>query len=254
MNNEIKIFENKEFGKIRVQKINNEPWFVAKDVCEALALTNTTMVINRLDEDEVTKLNLGRQGETNFVNEYGLYNLILASRKKEAKEFKRWVTHEVLPSIRKHGTYMAEGVIEEVLSNPDTIIKLATSLKEERIQKMKLEQIIKENRPKVLFADSVEASETSMLVGELARIMKQNGYDIGQNRLFEWLRANKYLISRKGTDYNTPTQKSMNLGLFETKLTTCSNSNGRIRTNKTPKVTGKGQIYFINKIKEVKQV
>lgn len=223
MNNEIKIFENKEFGKIRVQKINNEPWFVAKDVCEALALTNTTMVINRLDEDEVTKLNLGRQGETNFVNEYGLYNLILASRKKEAKEFKRWVTHEVLPSIRKHGTYMAEGVIEEVLSNPDTIIKLATSLKEERIQKMKLEQIIKENRPKVLFADSVEASETSMLVGELARIMKQNGYDIGQNRLFEWLRANKYLISRKGTDYNTPTQKSMNLGLFETKLTTCSN-------------------------------
>lgn len=248
--NDLKIFENNQFGKVRVQVINNEPWFAAKDVCEALALTNTTMVINRLDEDEVTKLNLGSlSGETNFINESGLYSLVLASRKQEAKQFKRWITHEVIPTIRKHGAYLTEDKIEEVLLNPDTIIRLAMDLKEEKKKRLKLQETIEMNKTKVLFADSVETSKTSILVGELAKILKQNGYDIGQNRLFEWLRNNNYLISRKGTDYNMPTQKSMNLELFEIKETSITHADGHITVSKTPKVTGKGQIYFINKIK-----
>lgn len=250
MNNELKIFENNQFGKVRVRVINNEPWFVAKDVCEALALTNTTMAINRLDEDEVTKLNLGSlSGETNFINESGLYSLVLASRKHEAKQFKRWITHDVIPTIRKHGAYLTEDKIEEVLLNPDTIIKLAMDLKEEKKKRLQLQETVEVNKPKVLFADSVETSKTSILVGELAKIMKQNGCEIGQNRLFQWLRKNNYLISRKGTDYNMPTQKSMNLGLFEIKETSITHADGHVTVNKTPKVTGKGQIYFVNKIK-----
>lgn len=205
MNNEIKIFENKEFGKVRVQEINNNIFFVAKDVCEALDIKNTTQAIQRLDEDERTMLNIGRQGSTNLVNEYGLYNLVLASRKPEAKEFKRWITHDIIPSIRKHGAYMTSEKIEEVLSNPDTIIKLAMDLKEERKQRLQLQETIEVNKPKVLFAESVETSKTSILVGELAKILRQNGHEIGQNRLYDWLRNNNYLISRKGTDYNMPT-------------------------------------------------
>lgn len=251
MNNEIKIFENKEFGKVRVQEINNNIFFVAKDVCEALDIKNTTQAIQRLDEDERTMLNIGRQGSTNLVNEYGLYNLVLASRKPEAKEFKRWITHDIIPSIRKHGAYMTSEKIEEVLSNPDTIIKLAMDLKEERKQRLQLQETIEVNKPKVLFAESVETSKTSILVGELAKILRQNGHEIGQNRLYDWLRNNNYLISRKGTDYNMPTQKSMNLGLFEIKETSITHADGHISVNKTPKVTGKGQIYFINKFREL---
>lgn len=249
--NELKIFENNQFGKVRVQVINNEPWFVAKDVCDALDIKNSRQALTRLEEDEKADviLNDGSQNRNmSIVNEYGLYNLVLASRKREAKQFKRWITHEIIPTIRKHGAYLTEDKIEEVLLNPDTIIKLAMDLKEEKKKRLQLQETIEENKPKVLFANSVETSKTSILVGELAKIMKQNGHEIGQNRLFEWLRNNNYLISRKGTDYNMPTQKSMNLGLFEIKETSITHADGHITVNKTPKVTGKGQIYFMNKI------
>lgn len=249
--NELKIFENNQFGKVRVQVINNEPWFVAKDVCDALDIKNSRQALTRLEEDEKADviLNDGSQNRNmSIVNEYGLYNLVLASRKQEAKQFKRWITHEVIPTIRKHGAYLTEDKIEEVLLNPDTIIKLAMNLKQEKKRRLQLQETIEKNKPKVLFANSVETSKTSILVGELAKIMKQNGHEIGQNRLFEWLRNNNYLISRKGTDYNMPTQKSMNLGLFEIKETSITHADGHITVNKTPKITGKGQIYFMNKI------
>src|SRR5690606_41025388 len=196
---------------------------------------------------ERARFNLGRQGETNVVNEYGLYSLVLGSRKPEAKEFKRWITHEVIPSIRKHGAYMTPETIEKVLSDPDTIIQLATTLKEERAKRMQAEALIEKQRPKVLFANAVETSENSILVGELSKILRQNGIDIGQNRLFRWLRENGYLCKQRGENYNLPTQYAMDLGLFEIKKRTINNPDGSVRVTRTPKDTGKGQIYFINK-------
>ncbi|MCY9510669.1 phage antirepressor KilAC domain-containing protein, partial [Paenibacillus larvae] len=164
----------------------------------------------------------------------------------EAKQFKRWVTHEVLPSIRKTGMYATD----ELLDNPDLLILAATKLKEEREARRQLENQVKSDRPKVLFADSVTASPTSILVGELAKMLKQNGFDIGEKRLFEWMRKQGYLIKRKGTDRNIPTQRAMEMGLFEIKETAVTHSDGHVTINKTFKVTGKGQVYFINKFKE----
>lgn len=239
--NEIKIFENKEFGKIRVQEVNNEIWFIAKDVCEALDIKNTTQAIQRLDTDERTMLNIGRQGSTNLINEYGLYNLVLASRKTEAKEFKRWITHEVIPSIRKNGGYIQN---QEKLSDDELMAKALLVAKNKIAEK---DRIIEEQKPKVLFADSVSASKKSILVREMAKYLRQNGIDVGEKRLFDILRKKGYLVSKHGDDYNTPTQKSMDLGLFELKKTVILHSNGYETTSKTSKITGKGQIYFINK-------
>ena len=243
MNNELKIFENEEFGRIRSLIVNNEPYFVAKDICDILEIKNTTQAIQRLDEDERTMFNIGRQGITNFVNEYGLYNLILASRKQEAKDFKRWITHEVIPSIRKHGTYMTESHIEEIILNPDTVIKLAQELKAEREEKKKLAEKIEFDKPKVTFANSVVASQSSILIRELAKLLKQNHIDIGQNRLYEYLRENGYII--KGS--TEPTQKAMNLELFEVEESTYYVRN-LPKVSFTTRVTPKGQIYFINKL------
>ena len=243
---ELKVFENREFGEVRTVEINGEPWFVANDICYALDLTNTTMAMSRLDEDERTKFNLGRQGEANVVNEFGLYNLVLASRKPEAKQFKRWITHDVIPTIRKHGAYMTDGIIERTLQDPDYLIQLATTLKEERAKRQLAEAENHKNKPMVLFAESVQASDNSCLIGELAKIISQNGVSIGQNRLFEWLRENGYLI-KGGERRNQPTQYSMELGLMEIKKRTIDNPDGSIRVTVTTKVTGKGQIYFINK-------
>ena len=159
-----------------------------------------------------------------------------------------WVW-DVVESIRKHGAYMTPEKIEEVLLNPDTIIQLATTLKEEQQKRIQAERQLEEQKPKVIFADAVSTSRTSILVGELAKIMRQNGIDTGQNRLFQWLRDNGYLIKRKGTDYNMPTQYSMDLGLFEVKETVITHTDGHTSISKTPKVTGKGQIYFINKFR-----
>jgi anti-repressor protein len=180
------------------------------------------------------------------VNESGLYNVILRSDKPEAKPFRKWVTSKVLPSIRKHGAYMTPQKIEEVLLNPDTIIKLATELKAEQEKRVALESKVEQDKPLVAFANSVSVAKTSILVGELAKLLKQNGVDMGQNRLFAWMRENGYLISRKGTDYNMPTQRSMEMELFEIKESTISHGDGHTSISKTPKVTGKGQIYFIN--------
>lgn len=238
---DLQIFKNHTFGNVRVIEQGGEPWFVAKDVCDCLEIKNTTDALKRLDDDERARFNLGRQGETNIVNEYGLYSLVLSSRKPEAKEFKRWITHEVIPSIRKYGSFN--------MAIPRTLPDALTAYANEIEAHQKTQALLEAQRPKVLFADSVAASHTSILVGELAKILHQNGVkDMGQNRLFAWLRDNGYLISRKGTDYNMPTQRSMDLGLFQIKETSIPHADGHISVSKTPKVTGKGQQYFINKL------
>lgn len=236
--------------EVRTIQKDGEPWWVLKDVCEILGISHVKDTVNRLEEDEVGQTEvidrLGRIQTTNIINESGLYNVILRSDKPEAKPFRKWVTSEVLPSIRKHGGYLTPQKIEEVLLNPDTIIRLATDLKAEQEKVKALEVKVEMDKPLVAFANSVSVSETSILVGELAKLLKQNGIDMGQNRLFDWMRKNGYLISRKGTDYNMPTQRSMDMKLFEIKETTISHADGHTSINKTPKVTGKGQIYFIN--------
>ena len=207
---------------------------------------------NRLDKFSAV-INLitpqGTRQETTVYKHKGIYEICRFSRQPKADAFMDWVW-DVVETIRKHGAYMTPEVIEKTLTNPDFIIHLATKLKEEQEARLEAEKQIEQQKPKVLFADAVTTSETSILVGELAKILKQNGIDTGQNRLFDWLRDNGYLIKRKGSDYNMPTQRSMDLGLFEIKETTITHSDGRISISKTPKVTGKGQLYFINKFRE----
>ena len=249
--NQLQVFNNTEFGQVRSMVINGSPWFVAKDVCECLDINNSRQALARLDSDEKNSviLNDGTPGnpEKGIVNEYGLYSLVLSSRKPSAKAFKRWITHEVIPAIRKHGAYMTGETLEQALTSPDFLIRLATELKTEQEARRLAEAQIEANKPKVLFADSVAASHGSILVGELAKLLNQNGIDIGQNRLFNWLRENGYLICRKGTDYNMPTQRSMEMQLFSIKETAITHSDGHVSISKTVKVTGKGQLYFVNK-------
>lgn len=184
--------------------------------------------------------------KTDFIPENIFYRLAMKAKNETAEKFQAKVADEIIPSIRKHGGYLTPQKIEEVLLNPDTIIRLATDLKAEQEKVKALEVKVEMDKPLVAFANSVSVSETSILVGELAKLLKQNGVDMGQNRLFDWMRKNGYLISRKGTDYNMPTQRSMDMKLFEIKETTISHADGHTSINKTPKVTGKGQIYFIN--------
>lgn len=247
---DLQIFENEQFGQVRTLEINSEPWFVGKDVGEILGYSNTPKAIrDHVDEEDKTVNDLFTVNGTKgvLINESGLYSLILSSKLPKAKEFKHWVTSEVLPSIRRHGAYMTADTIDKVLQDPDFGIRLLSELKSEREKRQHLEAEAEKNQPKVLFADSVSASHTSILIGELAKLLKQNGVDTGQKRLFEWLRNNGYLIKRKGTDRNMPTQKSMEMGLFEVKETVISHSDGHTSVSKTTKVTGKGQVYFINK-------
>lgn len=246
MTQNIETFNSPEFGTLRTLMAGDEPWFVARDVCDALDLSNTTVAIQSLDDDERAKFNLGRQGEANLVSEAGFYKLVMRSRKPEAKAFQRWVTHEVLPSIRKRGGYLTPEKVEEALLNPDTIIRLATDLKEERARRAELERENAEMAPKALFADAVASSDTSILIGELAKLLRQNGVSIGQNRLFEWMRENGFLM-KAGSSRNMPTQRAMEMGLFEVKERTIANPDGSVRITKTPKVTGKGQSYFVNR-------
>lgn len=249
--NQLQVFNNQEFGQVRTMTIDGSPWFVAKDVCECLDINNSRQALARLDSDEKNSviLNDGTPGnpEKGIVNEYGLYSLVLSSRKPSAKAFKRWITHEVIPAIRKHGAYMTGETLEQALTSPDFLIRLATELKTEQEARKMAEAQIEADKPKVLFADSVAASHGSILVGELAKLLNQNGIDIGQNRLFNWLRENGYLICRKGTDYNMPTQRSMEMQLFNIKETAITHSDGHVSISKTVKVTGKGQVYFVNK-------
>lgn len=248
---EIKIFQNQEFGQVRTLDINGEPYFAGKDIAEILGYTNPQKAIrDHIDEEDKTLNESFTVNGTRgiLINESGLYSLILGSKLPTAKQFKRWVTCEVLPSIRKRGAYMTDNKLEEVLMNPDLLIRLAQELKDERALRNRMQDKIENDKPKVLFANAVSASKNSILVGELAKLLKQNGVELGQQRLFSWLRTNGYLIKRKGTDWNMPTQKSMELGLFEIKEHTHIDGNGCNVTTKTPKVTGKGQQYFINKL------
>ncbi len=255
--NDVKIFENAEFGSIRVTELNGEPWFVGKDVADALGYSNSRKaIIDHVDEEDkgVTKCDtLGGSQELTVINESGIYSLVLSSKLPTAKKFKRWVTSEVLPLIRKHGAYMTPEKLEEALLDPDILIRLATDLKQEREQRIAAQAKIETDKPKVLFADAVCTSQTSILVGDLAKLLKQNGINMGQNRLFAYLRDNGYLM-KQGSSKNMPTQKSMELGLFEVKESSITNPDGSIRITRTTKVTGKGQVYFINKLNTVEMV
>lgn len=247
---EIQVFTNSQFGKIRAIDIDGEIGFFGSDLCNILG-TDTRDLKSILDSDQfvnVDTIHIGNHGGKKplIVNESGFYSVVLKSRKPQAKPFQKWVTGEVLPSIRKHGGYLTPQKIEEVLTDPDTIIQLATTLKEEQARRKALEAENQVMQPKALFADAVAASHTSILVGELAKLLKQNGVEIGQNRLFRWLRENGYLM-KAGSSYNMPTQRSMEQELFEVKETSITHSDGHITVQKTPKVTGKGQQYFINR-------
>ena len=241
---ELQIFKNEQFGEIRTTVQNGEPWFVAADVCKALDIENNRKATNRLDDDEkgVTLSDtLGGKQKLTIVNEAGLYSLVLGSRKPEAKAFKRWITHEVLPSIRKTGGYITgqEGLSDtELLEKAVLVAQRRIAERDKQIERMK---------PAQIFADAVCASEQSILVGDLAKLLRQNGIDIGQKRLFEWLRSRSYLIKRKGSDWNMPTQRSMDMELFEIKETAITHSDGHVTISRTVKVTGKGQKYFINR-------
>ncbi len=243
---EVQIFQNQQFGSVRTVVLNKEPWFVVADVCSVLDLSNPTIAVSRLDEDERAKFNLGRQGDATIVNEPGLYTLVLGSRKPEAKAFKRWITHEIIPTIRKHGMYATPEMAERMLNDPDVMIRVLQELKTEREQRKTLEQKVEQDKPKVLFSDAVSTAHNSILIGDLAKLIRQNGVEVGQKRLFEMLRQDGYLISR-GASRNMPSQRSMEMGLMEIKESTVASPDGHIRVTKTTKITGKGQVYFINR-------
>ena len=242
--NELQVFKNQEFGSVRTLTLNDEPWFVGKDVAEALGYSKArnaiaTHIDSEDKKDAPIQGTLGGVQEMTVINESGLYSLVLSSKLPSAKKFKRWVTSEVLPALRKTGQYQVKELSgQELMAKALIEAQSVLAAKDKQIEEMK---------PKVVFADAVATSHTSILVGELAKILKQNGIDMGQKRLFAWLRENGFLIKRKGTDYNMPTQKAMDLGLFEIKEGSYVNGSGVNITTKTPKVTGKGQQYFINK-------
>lgn len=245
--NDLQIFNNEEFGEIRTVVVNDEPMFCLIDICKALEMSNPTMVAQRLDDDERTKLDLGRAGDTNFITESGLYAVILRSDKPNAKKFRKWVTSEVLPSIRKNGGYIAG---QETLSDEELLSK-ALMVAQRKIDEKNNIIAMQDSRiqgmiPKEIFADAVSASHTSILVGDLAKLICQNGVQIGQKRLFEWLRENNFLI-KSGSSRNMPQQRYVEQGLFEVKESNIQNPDGSVRITKTTKVTGKGQVYFVNK-------
>ncbi|TCZ76071.1 phage antirepressor Ant [Paenibacillus albiflavus] len=246
--NQLQVFN---FGSAEFRTIQKEgiPWFVLGEVCKVLEIGNPSQVKTRLEDgvitNEVIPDALGRSQMTTLINEDGLYDVILESRKPEAKAFRKWVTSEVLPSIRKNGMYATD----ELLDNPDLLIEVATKLKEERQARIAAETKIELDKPKVVFAEALEVSQSAILVGQLAKLIRQNGIDIGQNRLFQLLREQGYLLN-KGEQYNMPSQRSMEQGLFEIKTTTLNNPDGSVRVTRTTKVTGKGQIYFVNKFKK----
>ena len=241
---ELQVFNHPQFGTVRAVEIQGEPWLVGKDVAESLGYTATEKAIRtHVDGDDkgVTEMDTpGGKQKVVIINESGLYSLVFGSKLPEAKKFKHWVTSEVLPSIRRDGGYMhtsPDMTDEEIMARAVLLGQKKIEEQAKRIQEM---------RPKEIFADRVSASESSILVGDLAKLLKQNGVDMGQKRLFRWLRDKGYLI-KYGVSYNLPTQRSMELGLFEIKETTITHSDGHISISKTVKVTGKGQVYFVNK-------
>ena len=249
--NNLQIFDSPDFGQIRTIQQNGEPWFVGKDVADILGYQNGSRDVNRhVDEDDRQNYQNGtfesNRGLT-IINESGLYSLILSSKMPKAKEFKRWVTSEVIPAIRKTGGYIAgsENMTDaEIMAKAVLVAQSTIRQRDQRIKELESDVAAK---PKVLFADAVSASDSTILIGDLAKILKQNGHPIGQKRLFNWMREQGYLIKRAGADYNSPTQRAMEMGLFKIKETAISHSDGHVSVSKTTKVTGKGQQYFINK-------
>lgn len=250
--NELQIFNNPEFGEIRTLEEEGKVLFCASDVAKALGYIRPNDAIASHCRSTVKRRIPHPQSyektiEMSFIPESDVYRLSFGSKLPTAERLTDWIVEEVIPTIRKHGAYMTPEVIERTLTDPDYIIQLATTLKEERQKRRVLEAKAEENRPKVLFADSVAASNTSILVGELAKLLRQNGVDIGGTRLFRWMRENGYLIRRSGSDYNMPTQRSMEMGLFTIKETAITHADGTVTVSKTVKVTPKAQIYFVNK-------
>ncbi len=245
--NELQIFKNEEFGEVRTVTIDNEPWFVGKDIAEALGYSDTNKAVAMHVENEDKKLNdktspsFGQRGAT-LINESGLYALIFGSKLESAKRFKHWVTSEVLPAIRKTGGYQMQAPQgKELLAL--AVLEAQKTIEEQTAQ-------IEEMKPHAVLGQAITTANTSILVGDLAKILKQNGIEIGAKRLFQWMRENGYLIKRRGTDWNLPTQRSMEMELFEIKESVHIDGNGCNKITRTPKVTGKGQEYFINKFLE----
>ena len=254
--NELQIFENEEFGSVRIITKDNEPWFVASDVAKALGYRMASDMTRRIDEEDkgYTKVRTpGGEQEMSIINESGLYAGVFCSSLDSAKSFKHWVTSEVLPSIRKNGGYIAG---QETLSDEELMAKallIANNKIKERDAIIERQQAkIESDKPKTIFADAVSTSHTSILVGDLAKLICQNGVQIGQKRLFDWLRDNGYLI-KCGMSRNMPMQRYVEQGLFEVKESTVQNPDGSVRITRTTKVTGKGQIYFVNKFMERKK-
>jgi prophage antirepressor-like protein len=254
---DLKIFENNEFGEVRTTVIDDEPYFSLNDVCRILEIKNPRDAKSRLNLDGVGSTDgvdsLGRRTDVTMINESNLYKLIFQSRKPEAERFADWVTSEVLPAIRKHGAYMTDGVIERTLTDPDYLIMLATNLKEEKAKRALAEAVNEKNKPKVLFSDTVSASKRSCLMGELAKMISQEAIrqgkldkKIGQNKLFAWMR-NKGYLCKGGERRNQPKQAYVEQGLFEIKKGTRLDGQGNNIVTSTTKITGKGQIYFVNK-------
>lgn len=247
--NELQIFNNPKFGQIRTIVENGKVLFCGSDVAKALGYKNPSKALSDHCKGITKRYTPTKSGtqEMNFISEGDIYRLAAKSELPGADKFESWIFDDILPSIRKTGGYIpTEGMSDsEIMARALFIAQ--RSIEEKNMQISQQTQKIEADAPKVLFADSVTASHTSILIFDLAKLLRQNGVQIGGNRLFDWMRGNGYLIKRKGSDYNMPTQKSMELGLFEVKETSITHSDGHVSVNKTPKVTGKGQIYFINK-------
>ena len=254
----IKIFENDRFGEVRVAGTSENPLFCLVDVCRVLEIKNPRDCKSRLKPEGVV-LTDGVSKTTNqygitteqevtltFINEQNLYKVIMRSDKPQAEPFQDWVCGEVLPSIRKHGAYMTNDTLEKALASPDFLIQLATNLKEEQQKRIEAERKVTEAAPAVAFTKAVQSANSSCLIGELAKLIAQNGYSIGEKRLFAWMRDNGYL-GKHGERYNIPNQQYVEQGLIELKKGVRSGDNGVLHTTITPKVTGKGQVYFVNK-------
>ena len=252
--NEVSIFRNESFGEVRVSGTSEQPLFCLADVCKVLELGNPSQVKARLEDgvisNEVIPDSLGRQQEMTFVNEDGLYDVILDSRKPQARAFRKWITSDVLPSLRKSGSYSVQSLSRKELAQ--MVIEAEEEKERLQLEVKKRDEQIAEDAPRVLFSKAVETAKRSCLIAELAKILQQNGVSIGQNRLFRWMRENGYLCS-KGQYYNQPTQKAMQLGLFEIKKTTINKPDGSVLVSTTTKCSGKGQVYFVNKFLDKRQ-
>ena len=253
--NDIQVFNNPQFGSVRTAGTADNPMFCLADVCNAIGITNARNVKGRLDEEDVHLVDTPTAGGTQqitFVTESGLYDVIIRSDSEQAKPFRKWVTSEVLPSIRKHGMYATEATVESMLNDPENAIHMLQAYQRERKERMAAQQQVEkleaqaiEDKPKIIYADAVKGSTSACLIGELAKMIAQNGYPIGEKRLFQWLRDNHYLCSY-GERLNQPYQQYIEQGLFTLKQNVFS-VDGEMKTRNTTKVTGKGQIYFINK-------